>query len=122
MQVHGETKKDVEVHYINLGNLLSEHGEKIMETLMYSKYLPIMNLPFIQYFVSHQWEAIKWKIRWGMLVPFVVLLLLFTSFCIVADFHDEEEVEENTARKVGTWVNGVFVLICVAYFYFIEAQ
>ena len=48
-----ETKKDVEISYINLGNLLIEHGQDIMEMLSDKKYLSIMDIPFIRYLVMY---------------------------------------------------------------------
>lgn len=49
----GESKKDVEIQYIYLGNLLSEHGASIMETLTDKKYLAIMDIPFMKYLVMY---------------------------------------------------------------------
>jgi len=50
-----ETKKDVEIFYISLGNLLKNRGKEIMDMLSDKKYLPIMDIPFIKYLVMYQW-------------------------------------------------------------------
>ena len=50
-----ETKKDAEIFYISLGNLLKDHGKDIMDMLSDKKYLPIMDIPFIKYLVMYQW-------------------------------------------------------------------
>jgi hypothetical protein len=51
-------KSDVVMGAIYIGDLLSVHGEEIMETLSDNKYLPIMSIPFIQYLVLFQWKKV----------------------------------------------------------------
>jgi hypothetical protein len=46
-------KIDVDISYINMGNLLNEHGKDMMDTLSDSKYLSMMDIPFIQYIVMY---------------------------------------------------------------------
>jgi hypothetical protein len=72
--------KDVEIYYIDLGDLLSSQGAEIMETLSDSKYLPIMDIPFIQYLVMYQWMNVRRNIRNKLLNPFYALLILFTIY------------------------------------------
>lgn len=88
---------------------------------MKKKYLPIMDIPFIQYLVMYQWQTIKSTIHKKLLGPFVALILLFTIYCIIIDFHDEEETFQVTARQIAGWINGILVIILLLYFYYIEA-
>jgi hypothetical protein len=46
-------KIDVNIYYVQLGEILSKNGEEIMDTLSDEKFLPIMDIPFIQYLVMY---------------------------------------------------------------------
>jgi hypothetical protein len=54
-----------------------------MDMLTDPKYLPIMDIPFIQYLVMYQYQNIKDDIRNKLLVPFYALLGLFTIYVLV---------------------------------------
>lgn len=46
-----ESKKDVEISYIYLGNLLSEKGNDVMEKLSEDRFLELMSIPYIKHLV-----------------------------------------------------------------------
>lgn len=46
-----QVKKDVEIKYIFLGDLLVSHGDQIMEELCDEKHLDLMSIKFIKYLV-----------------------------------------------------------------------
>jgi hypothetical protein len=77
---------------IYIGDLLSEHGEEIMETLSDNKYLPIMSIPFIQYLVLFQWKKVKEKVKTRLLYPFFILLFFFSIYTVnTLKYHAEAE-------------------------------
>ena len=53
-----ESKKDVQIDYIMLGDLLEVQGSEIMKELSDKKHLNIMNIPFIKYLVLYQWSTV----------------------------------------------------------------
>lgn len=53
-QVITETKKDVDITYIEVGDLLAgDQGSKIMEKLADKNNLKLMDIPFIRYLVMY---------------------------------------------------------------------
>ncbi len=70
-------KIDVNIYYVQLGEILSKNGMKIMDTLSDEKFLPIMDIPFVQYLVMYQWFKVRRTIQKRLLIPFFVLLTFF---------------------------------------------
>ena len=58
-QGNNESKKDVTVQYIFLGDLLVNDGDKILDTLNDIKYLGILNIPFLNHIVQFQWKSVQ---------------------------------------------------------------
>lgn len=48
-----ESKKDVQIQYIFLGDLLEKKGEAIMEELSDPRFLEIMSIPYIKHLVQY---------------------------------------------------------------------
>ena len=123
-----ESKKDVEVHYINLGSLLSVKGEEIMKLLSDKKFLSLMDIPFIKYFVMYQWLNVKKKIQRKLLFPFLSLLLLFTVYAIYfVNYSSLAPVADNDG--VWGWIKLIFNYSNIGllsgvllYFLFVEAK
>lgn len=60
-----------------------------MELLGDPKFLPIMDIPFIQYMVMYQYNNIKDDIFRKLLLPFYALVGLFTLYVVYQiDFRD----------------------------------
>lgn len=114
-----ETKKDCEVHYINLGNLLRDHGEEIMDTLTDKKYLSIMDIPFIKYLVMFQWFNIKSTIHKFLLTPFFALIFFFTFFAMTIDFRDNAPDEFTFIDMINNF-NALLLIITLFYFFYME--
>jgi hypothetical protein len=51
-QGNNESKKDITIQYIFLGDLLVDKGDQILDCLNDIKYLGILNIPFLNYIVQ----------------------------------------------------------------------
>eukprot|EP00347_Sterkiella_histriomuscorum_P008832 403343569 len=114
-----ETKKDVEISYINLGKLLSEQGEEIMDKLSDKKYLAIMDIPFIKYLVMYQWLQVKHTIHNKLLYPFFVMLGLFTVYCLNIDFKEVPD-EKEWYQQMFNWIFAIILFNVLSYFFYVE--
>ena len=93
-----------------------------MEKLSDAKYLPIMDIPFIQYLVTYQWMNVKGDITKKLLWPFYALLALFSIYTLFfLDYTDSKEESTGLFLLVKQTINLSLVGI-ILYFLYIEFQ
>jgi hypothetical protein len=121
-----ESKKDVTVQYIFLGDLLVNDGDKILDTLNDIKYLGILNIPFLNYIVQFQWKSVQDYIKLKTLYPFFALLFFFTVYTMwfVSYVDDVPSITSETPfmQIAAYYMLVVIQLAMVGYFILVEIQ